>query len=287
MKIYYILIIILFTAGCSIIKLQEEGYVQPENFHHEVKFDTYKSLIIVPARVNGVLRNFLFDTGAHLTVVQRDTLIGKSTNVSGASGRSSSLGNEVINSFEIGGIDFKNTNALNGDLEGLKDKVPDFGGFIGQSIISKANWLIDYPQNTLQIANHDLSDNTFQKIEIDRKDGSPFTFIQIEGKKYKAIIDLGASSAITVPTGTKLSEEILKKYSFKEVENESFTIGGVQKVKQQIMTLPTVRLGDHEFTNVEVKVKPSSQIRLGNDIFKDYMVYIDNISGDYKIKKVN
>ena len=168
----------------------------------------------------------------------------------------------------------------------MKDNVPDFGGFIGQSIISKANWLIDYPQHKLQIASHDSSDSTFQKVEIDRKDGSPFTFIHIEGKKYKAIIDLGALSALTVPAGTKLAEKILEKYPFKEVERESFTIEGVQAVKQQLVTLPTVKLGTTEFTNVEVKVKPTSQIRLGNDLFKEYMVYIDNSNGDYKIKKV-
>jgi hypothetical protein len=47
--------------------------------------------------------------------------------------------------MQIGHVTFLNTVALNGNLSGLKEQVSDFGGVIGQPIINKANWLIDYP----------------------------------------------------------------------------------------------------------------------------------------------
>lgn len=214
MKKQFLLIsIVTLLLGCSITKNQNKGNVVPENFNYQTKFETIKSVMILPVEINGISRNFVFDTGANYSLIQRDSILGKTSNIQGASKRKMKLGNEMISSMKIGNVDFINTFALNGDMKGLKEQIPNFGGLIGQPIIKKANWLIDYPNKLVNISNKNLTDTSFETIEITRKGGSPYTYISINGIKHKVIIDLGSSSGLNVPRDSKLAKQLLNQLS--------------------------------------------------------------------------
>jgi len=73
-------------------------------------------------------------------LIQREFPIGETQNISRASKRKMRLVEEYVKSLKIGTVEFKNTFALNGDLDGLKQQISDFSGIIGQTIINKANW---------------------------------------------------------------------------------------------------------------------------------------------------
>ncbi|MCC1484051.1 pepsin/retropepsin-like aspartic protease family protein [Winogradskyella immobilis] len=279
-------LLLLLTLNCSVVKDQKRGSVSPNTFHYKTDFTSIKSIIVLPVKVDGVSKNFLFDTGAQLSIIQRKELVGKTGKVIGASNRKALFGSEVVSSIKIGNIDFKNTYALNRDLADLKEKVPNFGGIVGQPIIKKANWLINYPKREIEISNKHLVDDTYRSIKIKREGGSPYTYITINGQKYKAVIDLGSSSkGLNIPKDHPLAEKILSTYNFTDNEREIYTIGGNQMVKEKIGTVPSILLGDIEFKNVLTDIRHSSQLRLGIGFFKDYSIYIDNINGDYKIKK--
>lgn len=276
----------LFLAtACSVSNFQKKGDIENPKFHHSIQFITKKSVIIIPAKIDGETKNFLFDTGADASLIQRDSIKGKTSIISGASKRKMELGNEIIASIEIESVNFRNTVAWTGNLVGLKEQIPNFGGIIGQPVISKANWLINYPDKTLTFSDKNLIDDTFTPIKINRKDGSPFTYIKLNGKTYKAIIDLGSSSSLSIPKDTKLADELLKNYPFTENEREVYTLGGLQTIVEKIGTIPRVQLGNIEFENVDINILHTSQIRLGNRFFKDCILYIDNINKDFKIKK--
>ena len=167
MKKQFLLIsIVTLLLGCSITKNQNKGNVVPENFNYQTKFETIKSVMILPVEINGISKNFIFDTGANYSLIQRSSTLGKTSNIQGASKRKMKLGNEMISSMKIGNVDFINTFALNGDMKGLKEQIPNFGGLIGQPIIKKANWLIDYPNKLVNISNKNLTDTSFETIEI-------------------------------------------------------------------------------------------------------------------------
>lgn len=278
-------ILVLVDVSCSIARLQQQGSVNPQDFHSETKFTTIKSVIVLPVVINGVSKNFLFDTGGQISLIQRDTATGKTMRVDGASNRTVKLGLEIVKSIRIAELDFQNTYAGSSDLVGLKEQIPNFGGIIGDPIISKANWLIDYPNKKLEISNNNLADSTFMTIKVERKSGTPYTFIKINGRQYKAMIDLGSSTALSIPAESMLAREIMKKYAFKENERELYTIGGLRKEKEKITVVPVVELGNHEITNVETAIKRTSKLRIGNLFFKDHIIYIDNIDHTYKIKK--
>ncbi len=276
---------ILNAFSCSITKIQKEGTVLPEIFNYETEFTTQKTVIILPLKLNGVSKNFLFDTGADFSVIQRDSIFGKVSNVSGASKRKMKMGEEYVKSIKIGDVDFRNTFAQNVDLIGLKEQIPNLGGIIGQPIISKANWLIDYPNKKLRISNENLIDKTFETIKIKREGGAPYTYISINGIEYKVIIDFGSSSEFSLPKESKLAKQLLQQYQFVDNERDRWTVGGLQKIKEKAGIVSLVKLGDMEFKNVSTKIGVQSQPRIGIGFFKDCIIYIDNLENSYKIKK--
>ena len=277
--------ILLLSFSCSLTKHQNMGTVQPEKFNDVTEFFTIKTVMIVPAEIDGVSKNFLFDTGAQFTMIQRDTIIDSSVTIDGASKRSIEGGSEVINSFKIGRLDFNGTFATNSDMIGLKEQIPNFGGILGQPIINKANWLIDYPNKKIQISNEHLADETFETIKIKTNGGSPYTYITIHGIKYKVIIDFGSSSEFSLPQESKLAKQLLEQYEFSDNERDRYTLGGLQLTKEKVGIVPLVKLGDIEFKNVSTKIGVQSQPRIGIGFFKDYVIYIDNLENNYKIKK--
>lgn len=277
--------LLFLVSSCSLIKIQKKGSVFPEKFNFETEFTTLKTVIILPAEINGISKNFLFDTGADFNVIQRDSTIGKISKVGGASKRKVKMGEEYIESMKIGTVDFKNTFAQNGDLVGLKEQIPNFGGLIGQPIINKANWLIDYPNKKLQISNQNLVDQSFKTIQINTEDGAPYTNISISGNDYKVIIDFGSSSEFSLPQESKLAKQLIQEYEFTYNERDRYTIGGLQTIKERAGIVPLVKLGDMEFKNVSTKINVQSQPRIGIGFFKDCIIYIDNLENSYKIKK--
>lgn len=278
-------LLLLLSFSCSVTKNQKKGTVSPENFDYETEFTTAKTLLIIPSKVNGVSKNFLFDTGAQYSIIQRDSVIGSSITLGGASKRSIEAGSEFVESFKIGNVEFIGTVATNTDMIGLKEQISNFGGFIGQPIIKKANWLIDYPNKKLRISNKHLADKTFKTIKIKRKGGLPYTKISINGIEYEVVVDFGSSSEFSLPKESKLAQQLLKQYEFEDNERERWTIGGNQTIIEKVGTVPLVKLGDMEFKNVSTKINIQSRARIGIGFFKDYVIYIDNMENSYKIKK--
>tara|TARA_R110001583_G_scaffold69696_1_gene197559 strand:+ start:1550 stop:2419 length:870 start_codon:yes stop_codon:yes gene_type:complete len=279
-------LILFLLFSCSITKNQKKGIVVPENFNFETEFTTLKSVIILPFKIDGISKNFLFDTGADISIIQRDSLKGRTGNYDGASNRKMKLGTEYVKSMKIGNLEFQNTFAVNGNLEGLKEQIPNFGGLIGQPIINKANWLIDYPNKTLRISNENLADTNFKTIQIIREGGAPYTFISINGIEHKVIIDFGSSSEFNLPKESKLAKQLLQQYDFDDNQRERYTLGGLQTITEKVGIVPLIKLGNMEFNNVTTTINVSSQPRIGIGFFKDCEIYIDNLDKSYKIKKV-
>ena len=284
-KSLFLISILFLITSCSLSRKQKKGVVQPEIFNYETTFTTQKTVIILPVTIDGVSKNFLFDTGADVNVIQRDSMFGKISKVSGASNRKMKMGEEYVSSLKIGEVEFKNTFAMNADLVGLKEQIPNFGGLIGQPVINKANWLIDYPNKKLQISNQNIADETFKTLEFKREDGAPHTFIILDGIRHKVVIDFGSSSELSLPKESKLAKELLLQYEFTDHERQRYTLGGLENIKEKIGILPLVKLGGIAFKNVTVKIGVQSQPRIGIAFFKDCIIYIDNLENSYKIKK--
>lgn len=286
LKLLLLTITLFISFSCSVTKNQKKGRVQPQNFNFETEFTTAKSVIILSIKIDGISKNFLLDTGADYNVIQRDSTLGKTENYDGATNREMKLGKEYVKSMKIGNVDFQNTFAVNGNLIGLKEQIPNFGGILGQPIINKSNWLIDYPNERIRISNQNLVDESFKKIQIKREGGTPYTNISINGIEYKVIIDFGSSSEFNLPKESKLAKQLLQQYGFTDNERDRYTIGGLQTIKEKVGIVPLIKLGNIEFKDIKTTINISSQPRIGIGFFKDCLIYIDNLDNSYKIKKI-
>lgn len=281
-----ILLTILLSLGCSTHKLSTKGRINSNNFYSKVSFTTHKGVIGLDVQLDGETKKFLFDTGADLSLIQQDEISGKINNVSGASGRTMKLGSGIVSSIKIEDTNFKNTYALNGNLVGLKEQVPNFGGIIGQSIIRKANWLINYPDKELEVSNRNLVDVGYREIFITRDNGNkPYTYIEMDNKKYKVVIDFGSASTISLPIESEFGKEVLKTIELTNNTRERYTLGGLQQIDEKIGKVPKIKLGEFILENVDVNINESSHPRIGINFFKDFQIYIDNTNKVYKLKR--
>ncbi len=245
MKKLSIFFLVTFLGSCaSVTSLQKKGSVVPKSFRHSITFKTYKSVIFFPVEVNGISKNFLFDTGAQLSLIQDEKASGKKITAVGTTQQKVILTKETTESLKIGEVDFVQSTSMLGDFQGLKEQIPNFGGIIGQSVINKASWKIDYPNKSLELSNEDLSDESFTTLKIVRKNGSPYALITIEGQTYTCLIDSGASTpGISIPLDHPLGKKLLDKYSFKDTTRETYALGGSQKFEVKKGTDPSVQLG--------------------------------------------
>lgn len=284
-KLFSVFYSILFIyTGCTSTNRLTQGEVKPIDFYSIVKFTTAKSIVLIPCELNGELKNFIFDTGAQVTTIQRDSIFGDIITVRGGSNRTIESGSETVKLLRIGEVDFINTFATNGNESFLNEQIPNYGGTLGRSIIDKSNWLIDYPNQTITLSNQQLSDESFTDIPLVQSSNTPFTTVEIDGKDYRAIIDLGSTSIFNVPQDTELAKELLAKYQFVENKRERYTVGGNQTITELVGTVPLLTIGETTFEKIKVNINQSSQIRLGMPFFKDYVIFIDNSDHRFKIK---
>ncbi|MEM1220670.1 MAG: hypothetical protein AAGH79_17240 [Bacteroidota bacterium] len=279
---------LFLLVGCSVSKLQNKGSVQPVDFYTKVPFTYVKGLVGLDVEIEGEKRLFLFDTGADVSVIQRDTTQGRTGNYGGASKQKMELGNEIVPSMRIGEVSFLETYAVNGNLRGLQEPIPNFGGLIGQPIIRKANWLIDYPNQTVEISNKDLYDESFVSFEVVREGGyTPYTFLEMEGERYKVIIDLGSTSMINLPENSKFAKAVRANIELEDNTRNRYTLGGLQEITEKVGTIPEIKLGSFSLEDVTVSINETSQPRIGMKFFQDFAIYIDNANGGvYRLKRL-
>ncbi len=272
-------------SACSVTKLQKAGTTNLDSFRVEAPFTMESDLIEIKAKVNGETRYMIFDTGADLSLITQDKATGKITEVEGAGNKSIKLGRDKVHSINIGELAFENTYAVNGKLQGVEQKMKNFGGIIGQPIIAKANWLFDFNEKVFIVSNQSLDQADFESINITRENGRPYATVTVEGTKYKAILDMGSTSTLSIPDNHPLAEILLQKLAFTKTKDQVFTITGLSEVTKQSATLPALQLANHHMTNLDVTILKSSQLRIGLNMFKNYDLLIDNDQQAYKIRK--
>lgn len=278
-------LVLLVAFSCSTEKFQNKGFIRPHSASTKLDFTTNKTVVTLPTMINGTPINFIFDTAAELTVVQQNKTTGVKTKATGAAGKKVKLGTGKIDLLKIGEVEFKNIYALNYNMEYMTNEIPNFGGIIGQSVICKANWLIDYTKNQIEFTDKPIETIGFETLKP-KNIRDPYIDLLIEGEVYSTLIDLGSSVAVTIPEVSKLAEKLLSKYTFRDNKRDVFRLSGVQNIAEKIGTLPIVKIGNINFEKVEINILPSKSLKIGNAFFKDYAIYIDNTNGVYKIKKM-
>lgn len=262
-------------------------------FH--VPFRRIANIIIVKAKVNGNLENFIFDTGAKTLVVNSryveayDKGTGKKYNVAGVGNNVYDVSDVTINRFEFANIFKQNINAILMNLSAVEKIVKEpVYGLIGYDIFEGYDIVIDYQQSMLTFLpssefmdywNRNVINKQFFYLDFTMSDYLPVIKALAGDKKIKLGIDTGASR-------TLIDEKIIDKIRY-EIENlRPISLVGVDNQKMKINTgvIRRIKIGDKEYKNIEILIKDLSHINdfidnqvdglIGYDILKYYKTII-------------
>ncbi|MGL4631175.1 MAG: hypothetical protein ACRCVT_08220 [Leadbetterella sp.] len=265
---------------------QNKGYVSPQSTESVISFNVSRGLVSIPVEFEGVQKNFLFDNGDDLTTINRKERKGRKTKVGTSSGGKATLGLETVDVLKINSLEFKNICARNTNLDFIEKDSPNLGGLIGQSIISKANWLIDYPNKKLTISVNNIPSQDFEIISV-KNIRDPNIDLGYDGKKYSAFVDLGSTTALGVVEGTELATKLMATYTFKENTREIASAEGLNTITEKVGLVSKLKIGSVEFNNVYCSTRKSSskKIRIGMEFFKEHQLMIDNTNKVFRVKK--
>ncbi len=276
----------LFLINSCITHKQDKGLVLPKSDVVNINFTTVRNLILLPVTFEGAEKQFILDTGDDLTTINRKTPKGRVSKVNSATGQKAKVGNEIVNSIMLSELEFQKICAKNLNFDYVEKEVPNFGGLLGQATLSKANWLIDYPNKNIKISTKAIETIGYQTINL-KSIRKPEISINIDGETYQAFVDLGSSTALSVVETSLLGKKLAQKITFTEGPKETFTASGVNNETVKRGILPSLKVGNIELKNTSLIMPKTSSvpIRIGMSFFKDCILYLDYTNKVYKMKK--
>ncbi len=142
----------LLIAGSHLLLCQSEV-----RFH----FISDSSIILVPVLINGQGPfPFILDTGADDVILDASLARRLALPVSGNVHQATILGawvsdRSLADSLQLGPVQIQNAPVLLTDLSGIRSRVPEAYGILGQRFLSHFNYLIDYQDRFIHFEQND------------------------------------------------------------------------------------------------------------------------------------
>ncbi|QLG45471.1 retropepsin-like aspartic protease [Costertonia aggregata] len=290
--------------GCATYKYKKQGFVNNDDYFTEIPFTYKNGFILLPVTIEGETFNFLLDTGAELNLID-PTIAGKLNlkilkkgTISNGKDSQNKIERVEIDKIYIGGIEFEETVAMIWDISKFSKYMSceKIDGFIGNNLMRKSNWQIDYQKKIIRIADSsnkfEVSEN-HKKIKINSGTvGNVYLNLKI-GEKYKDFtFDTGFNGfAQTGDTTLLKNTPSIKKIG---ITGANFT--GSKKGITYLKMMETFTLNGHRFKSpTYFLIKPENSSVLGNEFFENYTLTIDwtndylilDASKEYDLKKLD
>jgi predicted aspartyl protease len=228
--------------------------------------------------------NFLFDTGAEATLIDKSIINEfkftpfSTSNMSGALITSGDVNTITLSTISISDVEFNDIGAVAFDLQIFKSKFCDkLDGVIGSTLLKKAKWQIDYENKVIRLSN-DISNLITEKPKYtlitnlpEKGWGTETVELTVDGYTSQFDFDTGNGRSKIVSQPNKIknftsnNKDLIIEYGFKKSATDykfiakSITLGDI-KLNNQIITL------ENEVGNKQL---------LGNRFFENFIVTID------------
>ncbi len=289
-KLIICILLLLFTCigiGQNNINDYLKGYIE-----HSGTFEQNASVIqndryypIIEVEIIGKKYNFLFDTGAMVTVVS-DKIIdidkikedNKITISGGASTDEKAKQTEaytVIENIKINDIEFNDILLAVVDLDQInKHLCNKIDGIIGMNLIKLCNWKIDIFNGILS-----FSDRVFKhpdqskKIALSYHQGLlPLVDISHRRNKFKALLDTGFDGTLQLFSDFKTTNKMKTR---KGEGYYTLMINQMESGKREEIILDKLSIGnDFEIKNVTAYILDGKPL-LGMGILKEYITLLN------------
>ena len=233
-----------------------------------VPMEIRNGLIVVTAKLNGIERKFILDSGAPTLYLNspyfsKDTITSMST---AQSVNSSISGQDIIHidSFDFYGIKTQNKDFVMSDLSHLlKDE--EIYGLIGYQVIKDYDWLFDYANKTLTLIKPDKTTDYISELQhttyeiplqmTSETSHIPFVKGKIGTEEVSLGIDCGASvNLLDVTLLDKL------KNNLANITTTKLTGASKQEANVQSATVKSLTIGNALFENVSTVFNDMSHL---------------------------
>ncbi len=221
----------------------------PFTFHHAIP--------MVKVKIDGEERNFLFDSGAPMIMLNSEyfestldstaSIAGKGRGVVSNVGE---MGMHHVQSFELGGISITDEDLMTADLSNLSTRRKKIYGIIGFSFFSNYDVLFDYVKKELVFINPEKTEIYIQEKKY-KTEWIPITLNRhvaavecyVDGAPVKMGIDCGAQANL-------MGTDFLETHPDAVKGRHSSDLGGVGEGSSMVTTgNVTLYIGDRKFKN--------------------------------------
>ena len=276
--------LIILLSSCVTYKYKKQGFVTKKEYLKEIPFTYENGFIFIPVTIQEKEYNFLLDTGAELNLIaptissELNVKQLKKGTVSNGSDSVKKVERVQINSIQIAGIEFQETVSLIWDVSkfGKYIRCKKIDGIIGNNLMRKANWQIDYQKQIIRITDNnesfEISDNS-KKIKMNSENVGNVKFNLKIGLKTKYFtFDTGFNGFIQTGDTTLLKDTP----SITKVGIKGFNFTGAKQGETHFKKLDSFQINERLFKKPSyLLIKPGNSSLLGNDFYENYIITID------------
>lgn len=290
----YILILFLsvFTINANaqdeqaekMLEWANQGTVTNKSYNSEIPFRYIDGYIFVDIIQNDKRYNFLFDTGAEATVIDKSIInafqykSSATTTLSGPLFTTEEVKTITLSSIYISDVEFVDTGAISIDMKFAKTMFCDqVDGMIGSNLLKKAKWQIDYEKKVIHFSN-DISNLITQEPKYTLKTnlpakgyGTETVELNIDGNVSQFNFDTGNGREKIVLSPSNLSNFITKN------KNVILEYGFSKSALDYKLLAKSVTIGDLKLNNqtINFQREVKKEQLLGNLFFENFLVTVD------------
>ena len=287
-KIILIVIAPLLLFACSKkINFLSTGKFVSQDYKDTLFVDPSNAFIIVPIIINHEARNLIFDTGADLVCLQKDSIPSKQhINIFDSNGNKKIVDVQYFKAVNIGNKKIKEVHAV--EIE-FPEAFDCFGnGLLGNNIIKASNWLIESDKII-------MSDNSFEinpslSLDIFYYGANRLhSNLLINGCAVDTcLIDYGGMFDIELPTST--FNELQSHIIINNIQNEKSSSYGIhgKAINSKRKINCNIDFNGLEIDSVNIDVKDNSEKRVGIVFMKRFkQIAINNSNSKLEFGKLN
>ncbi len=289
-----LLLSMLLFPGCKfykIPKLLKVGEVSKSEFLETVPMNFVSKIILVDVVIEGKTYNFVLDTGAELSVIgehiadglEYKNILSDQVNATTKEKSADKLQFVRMPKISIGSIDFEQTGALIADISHF-DRV--FGcnsidGIIGNNLMRKAAWQIDYKDEEVSISNDAKKFFVSEEAHYMAVDAgnarNVYLNISLDGVSGRYAFDTGSAGSITADSAlfkTLSEKNTALKYS-EETGVISLNLNGTITGTNYNVLIEEINVQGLNFSDQIISLSGSKKPLMGNGLFQNFTLTID------------
>lgn len=291
-KILFVIALGTMFQSCALYKipkLAKQGEVKSSNYVRETPFSYTNNVILVDVVINGKTFNFVFDTGAELSVIGRhiadeiDYKVIASSKIKATKKSEQKVEFIEIPKISFADVGFENTGAIIADIAHF-DEI--FGchtidGIIGNNLMRKSSWQIDYKNQKIRFSDNveklDVSKNA-SEITMDAGEiRNVYLDVTIDGVSSEFIFDTGYSGKIKADSSffnLLVAKNKDLEYSTETGIAHSDINGNITGQTFNTM-VKSIDVEGIVMSNQVISLAGNNNYLVGNKFFEDYTLTID------------